>query len=366
VSRTIVLATGGTGGHIFPAEALAETLLVDGHTPVFITDVRFLPYAQKSQLLPTLKHHVITAMPLAGSPLKKITALWKNALAFATARAHLQRIKPMSVVGFGGYPSLPTMLAASSLGIPTILHEQNALLGKTNRVALPRVSVVATSFSHTQGIAPQHAGKVRHVGNPVRAAVRSLRDAPYLLPERRVEILVTGGSQGASVFGEVIPSAIALLPEAVRARVRLVQQVRYEQQGALQDSYSQLGVDAELAPFFTDMPERLRRAHLVIARAGASTVAELTCAGRPAILVPLPIAAEDHQTVNAKAFAENGAGWVMPQASFTPEALAAQLESILAAAETLPRAAVAAHALGQPYAAQQLASLVLNHTQAAL
>jgi UDP-N-acetylglucosamine--N-acetylmuramyl-(pentapeptide) pyrophosphoryl-undecaprenol N-acetylglucosamine transferase len=360
MSHTIVLATGGTGGHIFPAEALAETLLADGHTPVFITDARYLPYAEKSQLLPTLKHHVIPAMPLAGSPLKKIKALWKNALAFATARAHLNRIKPAVVVGFGGYPSLPTMLAASSLGIPTILHEQNAWLGKTNRIALPRVGVVATSFVHTQGIAPHYTAKIRHVGNPVRAAVRALRDAPYLLPERRVEILITGGSQGASVFGEVIPAAIRLLPEAMRARLRLVQQVRYEQQAALHEAYAQLGVEAELAPFFTDMPERLRRAHLVIARAGASTVAELTCAGRPAILVPLPIAAEDHQTINAKAYAESGAGWMMPQAAFTPEALATQLESILASAETLPRAASAAYGLGQPHAAQELASLVLG------
>ncbi len=357
----IILATGGTGGHIFPAEALAECLRGKEYTAIFLADGRFRRYASSSSLL-DYETHILPTLQPGGSLGKKIKGLGSVMLAFTKARAHMKRLTPQAVVGFGGYPSLPTMLAAQSLGLPTVIHEQNALLGKTNRMIAPRARAIATSFTATAGAKPADMAKLRLVGNPVRAAISQMRHTPYQPPVANgpLHLLVTGGSQGAAILGDIIPKALSLLEEAERARIRLVQQVRLEQLEELENACADLNITAVIQPFFNDMPERLGWAHLLIARAGASTVAELACAGRPAILVPLPHAAEDHQTVNARAVADAGAGWLMPQPSFTAEALAARLKDVLSQPEQLAKAAAASHAMGAADAADKLAACVLE------
>jgi UDP-N-acetylglucosamine--N-acetylmuramyl-(pentapeptide) pyrophosphoryl-undecaprenol N-acetylglucosamine transferase len=267
-------------------------------------------------------------------------------------------------VGFGGYPSVPTMLAAARRQVATVLHEQNALMGRANRMLAPRVSRIATSFPQVQGLKPADAARVAFTGNPVRPEIARLRDLPYPTPTGTINLLVTGGSQGARILSTVIPDALARMPAALKSRIALMQQARPEDVDHVRETHRRSGIAAEIAPFFYDLPERLGRAHLVIARAGASTVAELCAAGRPAILVPYAHAADDHQTFNAKALSDVGAAWVMPESAFTPETLAARLETVLAAPESLATAAAAARALGQPDAAARLADLVLACTGA--
>lgn len=357
---TIVLATGGTGGHIFPAEALAETLIARGHKPIVITDRRFARYSEQSDsALTRVPLHYIPAVSFGSGLYGKLLGMAKNAAAMLKARGILSRVQPDAVIGFGGYPSFPTMLAATGR-YPTLIHEQNALLGKANRVLAPRVDVIATSFEETSRIKTDDRHKVTVVGNPVRSAIRSLRGVPYpqLHSDGVMQLLVVGGSQGARVFGEVVPKAIKQLPEALRKRLRIDQQVRPEQLDELREIYSKMNVQAQLTPFFSDIPARLASAHLVIARSGASTVAELTCAARPAILVPLPRSADDHQTSNARALDDAGGAWLMPQDAFTAESLAARLESFLNLPASLERAAIATRELGRPEAAEQLADLV--------
>ncbi len=357
---TVMLAAGGTGGHIFPAEALAEILLERGYQVVLVTDKRFEAYRDKGDgALSALPIHYIPAASFGGGIFKKIRALIANGRGFLKARCIINKVKPDVVVGFGGYPSFPTMMAAGKR-VPSIIHEQNALLGKTNRVLANRVDVLAASFEK-MGLVPQGCDAVIHtVGNPVRSPIRALRaiPSPQLQDDGIMQILVTGGSQGASIFGDVVPKAIALLPEQLRRRVRIDQQVREEQLDVLREAYNDVGVHADLATFFSDVPARLAAAHLVIARSGASTVAELTCAGRPAILVPLPTSADDHQKINARAMEDGGGAWLMPQDAFTPEALAARLESFLTLPAGLTRASEQARATGQPEAATILADLV--------
>lgn len=365
-SLRVVLATGGTGGHIFPAEALAEVLHAAGHTPVILADARFQHYATASKSLQSYETHILPSVAICGSALAKIGALAKNIAAFASALRIMRRIKPDAVVGFGGYPSLPTMLAAQFIRLPTILHEQNALLGKTNAIIAKRSRAIATSFPVTTGINPSLLRRLSVVGNPVRAAIRALRDTHYHAATENdsFELLVTGGSQGAAILAQIVPNALALLNKAQRSRIRLTQQVRPEQLEELRNHYAVLEIDAELSSFFCDIPERLKTAHLVIARAGASTVAELTCAGRPAILVPLPHAAQDHQTINAQAFADAGAGWMVAQPLFTAQTLAQRLDELLKYPNLMNDAAACAHRMGQPDAAHLLMQCtlkVINH-----
>ncbi|TAE34655.1 MAG: undecaprenyldiphospho-muramoylpentapeptide beta-N-acetylglucosaminyltransferase [Alphaproteobacteria bacterium] len=359
-ARTVVLATGGTGGHIFPAEALAECLLARGYKVHVITDRRFEHYMRASNyVLGSIPTHVIDAASMSGSLMVRVKALVKNIIAYRVVRKILSEVRPNVVVGFGGYPSFPTLCAAAGR-IPTIIHEQNSILGKANRVLASRVDVIATSFEETGGIKLADRTRVQCIGNPVRAAIQSLRavDYPTMLADGILHVLVTGGSQGAAILGDVVPKAVALLPAPLRKRVRIDQQVRAEQLEGLRAEYEAIGVHADLAPFFADIPNRLASAHLVIARAGASTICELTTAGRPAILVPLPSAADDHQKYNAKAIDDMGGGWLMPQNAFTPEALAAKLEYFLTMPHSLAKAAASARALGKPEAAEHLADLV--------
>jgi UDP-N-acetylglucosamine--N-acetylmuramyl-(pentapeptide) pyrophosphoryl-undecaprenol N-acetylglucosamine transferase len=350
----IVLAAGGTGGHMFPALAVAEVLQRRGIEPILLTDDRGERYAGP---FGAVERHVLPAANVARGKLSGAVNLVRATLA---ARRLLGDLRPLAVMGFGGYATLPALLAGRLRGLPTCVHEQNAVLGRVNRIAAGFVDRIALSFPETRRLSARHAGKASLTGNPVRAEVIALAGAGYSPPDAGapVGVLVLGGSQGASVLSEVVPPAMARLPEALRARLRIVQQCRPEDLEQARQTYAQAGIEAELAPFFGDVAARLAAAHLAIARAGASTISELEVAGRPAVLVPLPGAMDDHQTVNAAGVAAAGGAWVIPQAEFTPEALAARLEALLAGPAALAAAAAAARAEARPDAAERLADLV--------
>lgn len=361
-SSPIVLAAGGTGGHIFPAEALAEALLAQGRKVVLVTDKRFADYGASSYdgVIGNIPVYYIHAGGLGGGPVKKVCGLAKIAIGLIQAGLILRKLKPAAVVGFGGYPSFPTMMAATQMKLNTIIHEQNSVAGKANRALSDKVKIIATSYPNTQRLPASASAKVRMTGNPVRAAIKALHHVPYpeLQEDGTLRILVMGGSQGAHIFSEVVPQAIALLPEALRSRIRVEQQCRAADIDATRAAYKALGMQPDLAPFFNDVPARLAAAHLVICRAGASTVAELTCSGRPAILVPYPQATDNHQYHNAQAIEDASGGWVMPQEGFTAQALSARLESFLNLPASLGKAATQMRTLGRIDAANELAKLV--------
>lgn len=356
----VVLAAGGTGGHVFPAEALAEVLLARGCRLALVTDRRG---GSHGGTLGRVETHRIRAGGLAGkSWLARLKAVPELLVGLFQARGLLGTLLPDVVVGFGGYASVPTMMAASLSGVATLLHEQNAVLGRANRLLAPRVKRIATSFEQVEAVPPEARDRLVHTGMPVRPAVAAMRDRPYDQPgaEGPVKLLVLGGSQGARVLSDVLPAAVALLPETLRRRLDIVQQCRPEDLERVKAAYAVLGMAPTLASFFDDIPERLAACHLLIGRAGASTVAEVLAVGRPSILVPYPHAIDDHQAANGHALDEVGAGWLMMQDSFTPEALAARLESLLAHPDTLGKAAACARAAGRPDAADRLADMVLG------
>lgn len=354
----IALAAGGTGGHVFPAEALASVLLARGYRLALITDRRGAAYGGTLGSLETFR---IRAGGIAGrGKLAALRSALELGLGILQARSLLKSIRPAAVVGFGGYASVPGMAAAALAGIPTAIHEQNAVLGRANRLLAGRVGRIATSFAEVAHVDPRLAGKLVHTGMPVRAAVLAQRDTAYpaLTADGPIDLLVLGGSQGARILSEVVPAALARLPESLRARIRIAQQCRPEDLDGVRRAYEGTGIRATLESFFADVPERLAASHLVIARAGASTVSELTTLGRPAILVPYPFAIDDHQTANAHAVEESGGAWLMQQDSFTPDALAARLDSLFAQPEALARTAQCARNAGRPDAAEALADLV--------
>lgn len=363
-SKTVILAAGGTGGHIFPAEALAEVLRLRGVAVHLITDHRFHQYSKlgTDSVLSQIPIHTIRAASLGGGLVRRLRSVFGIAVGVAQAHRLMRQLKPLAVVGFGGYPSFPTMVAAVLAGRRTIVHEQNSVLGKVNRALASRMSAIATTYAQTQKMPPDAASRVVLTGNPVRATVCALAkvDYPALAEDGIMRVLVIGGSQGASVFSDVIPAAMKLLPEAMRARIRLDQQCRAGEIEQVQEKYQTLGMQVDLAPFFPDVAARLAAAHVVICRAGASTVAELMVAGRPALLVPLPIATDNHQFFNAQAIEDTGAGWVVTQDAFTPEALAARLDTWLRLPGRLADAAGAMRQLGRTDAADALADVVLG------
>jgi UDP-N-acetylglucosamine--N-acetylmuramyl-(pentapeptide) pyrophosphoryl-undecaprenol N-acetylglucosamine transferase len=356
--RTAVLAAGGTGGHMFPAEALARALRARGVSVMLVTDRRGAGFEGD---LAEVETYRISAGGIAGGrPVKRLGGLVRLGLGFFQAYGLLRRLSPDAVIGFGAYAAAPTVLAASLLSRRVILHEQNAVMGRANRLLAGRADLIATGFAQVAGLAAANRAKARMTGNPVRPAIQAVGDEPYRAPAAgdTVRILVVGGSQGARVFNDVVPAAVARLPESHRARLKIVQQVPGGALDAVQRAYADCGVEAELAGFFDDMPARLARAHLVISRAGASTVAELACARRPAILVPFPHATDDHQTANAQALADAGGGWLIPQAELTPYALASRLDDFIEAPHQLASAAAGAGALASGDAAARLADLV--------
>jgi UDP-N-acetylglucosamine--N-acetylmuramyl-(pentapeptide) pyrophosphoryl-undecaprenol N-acetylglucosamine transferase len=363
----IVIAAGGTGGHFYPAEALAATLIARGHWVVLMTDAR--SGGLKSKVFDARNQFVLPGAGIAGRGLARgVKAVGALAAGVFKARGLLTSLRPAAVVAFGGYPSVPPVLAARLVrhGPPVILHEQNAVLGRANRFLSGRAAALALSFPGTSRIP---AGVTQVVtGNPVRPAVGALSEAGYEAPRATahdgsiaggsINLLVLGGSLGARVFSDVVPDALIRLPEAIRARLRVVQQCRAEDLERVRAAYEAGGIAADLAPFFDDVAERLKAAHLVIARAGASTVTELAIAGRPSILVPLPGAIDDHQTANARFLAEAGGAWVFPQPGFTSDALADRLSTLLPDPAALALAAVKARAAANPGAADRLADLV--------
>ncbi len=356
--RPIVLAAGGTGGHMFPAEALARELLARGFGVALVTDKRGQAFGDK---LPGVAIHRIRAGRIGAGIMGKVAALAETALGTIEAARLLRLLSPAVVVGFGGYPSVPTMLAATRQNLATVLHEQNAILGRANRLLAPRVGTIATSFVTVGALRATPRTRIVETGKPVRPAIAALRGAPYQPPagDGPVRILITGGSQGARILSAVVPAALGALPEALRAASPSPSNARPEDLAEVKRLYAAAGIEAETAAFFDDMPARLAGAHLVIARAGASTVAEITVIGRPAILVPYRYAADDHQTANAAAFAGAGAGWLMPKPPSRPSGWPQRLAALLdRAAQRSTALAAAARRLGRPDAATGLADIV--------
>jgi UDP-N-acetylglucosamine--N-acetylmuramyl-(pentapeptide) pyrophosphoryl-undecaprenol N-acetylglucosamine transferase len=354
-----VIAAGGTGGHFFPAEALAGVLMARGERVVLLTDARSGGIA--SPVFANAERHVIAGAGLSGRGFGRAAqGVLALARGVAQARDILATLRPGAVVAFGGYPAVPPVLAARLLRRrPAILlHEQNAVLGRANRFLARFADNLVLSFDNTRKIPAGVATNV--LGNPVRPAVAALAGAGYAGWDEKIEILVLGGSLGAKIFGTLIPAALALLPEHVRRRLHVVQQCREAEADAARAVFGQAGIAVELSGFFNDVAARLARAHLVIGRAGASTVAELAVSGRPAIFIPLPGAIDDHQRANADALADAGAAWRLDQAGLTPQALADKIEFLLGSPQALVAAAAAAAARGRADAAAALADLVQN------
>jgi UDP-N-acetylglucosamine--N-acetylmuramyl-(pentapeptide) pyrophosphoryl-undecaprenol N-acetylglucosamine transferase len=354
VQKLAVIAAGGTGGHLFPAEALADALKARGWRIVLATDDRGDKYAahfpaDEKIALDAATFSLRNPVAVARGATKILRGRTKARMAFA-------RLRPNIVIGFGGYPSLPALLAARQLGVPRMIHEQNAVLGRVNRWLSSRVGVVACAFPTLARAARRLKPVV--VGNPVRPDIRALYDQPYPAADGPIGILITGGSQGAKLLSEITPAAIAGLPEDLRLRLRVEQQTRMESLDFARDIYRRAGVEAEIAPFFRNMAPRLAKAHLVIGRAGASTVCELAVAGRPAILVPLGIAADDHQRFNAKLLADVNAAVVIAERNCTADNLTLALAHLLGDPNRLKAMAQAAHNVARPDAAERLADLV--------
>jgi len=358
-SGCILLAAGGTGGHLFPAAALAAALGKRGAEAELATDDRALKYGQD---FPARAIHAFPSATTTGAgALSKARAAVTLGAGVAAALIKMRRIGPRAVVGFGGYPTVPPVLAASLLGIPTILHEQNAVMGRANRFLSPRVSMVACGFPELKGADAATQAKTRYTGNPVRPAVLAAAEIPYPdFAAQRLRVLVTGGSQGARVMADVVPEALALLGADERQWIRLTQQARGEDKARVAAACARMSFPVEIAEFFSDLPTRIAASHLVIGRAGASTVSELAVIGRPSVLVPFPHALDQDQTANAAALAASGGAVVVPQTEFTPERLAAIFRKALASPAKLIASAQAAKAVGVPDAADRLAELVLR------
>ena len=355
--QAVVIAAGGTGGHFYPAEALASELIERGHRVVLMTDAR--SGGLTSAVFAGREQYVLRGAGIAGrGAWRAVKAVGAISAGVVQARGILARIGAACVVGFGGYPCVAPILAARLLrrAPAVVLQEQNAVLGRANRFLAGRADVLALGFEHTARVP---AGMVTTVtGNPVRQAIAALASVAYQPPAARIRLLVLGGSLGARVFSDVVPAALALLPAALRGRIDLVQQTRPEDLERVRAAYAALDVPAALSPFFGDVAERLAASHLVIARAGASTVAELAAAGRPAILVPLPGAIDDHQSANARALALAGGAAAMAQSGFTPAALAKTMDDLLGDPASLARMAAAARGTARVDAASRLADLV--------
>lgn len=357
MAKHFVLAAGGTGGHMVPAAALAAELIKRGHYVALVSDERGVRFPG---LFEGIQTHILPAGRLTGGPIGYAKAARAMLNGRAMAIELYKSFRPDAVIGFGGYPALPALLGAFNQGIPTAVHEQNAVLGRVNRLVAAKVDAIATSYADVARLKPKLQAKTHLVGNPVRDAVLALRSKPYpLLEEDGIfRVLVTGGSQGASVLSQVVPDGLSLLPVAFRRRLQVTHQARIEDIDACRAKYAELSIAADLATYLPDMPEQLAWAHLVIARAGASTLAELTCAGRPAILVPLPSATDDHQTVNARELTQAGGARTIDQRHFTPVELAKQMQKLGLDPEALLNAAGRARACGRPDAVRDLANLV--------
>jgi len=361
--RCILVAAGGTGGHLFPASALATALAARGVAVELATDERALKYGGD---FPARAIHPIPSATTTGAgALSKARAALVLGVGLVAALALVARLRPRAVVGFGGYPTVPPLIAAGLLGAPSVLHEQNAVMGRANRFLAPRVTLIATGFPELKGVAEAARAKARYTGNPVRPGVIAAAATPY--PDfdgSRLNLLVTGGSQGARVMADIVPGALALLSPEERSRIRLVMQARGEDRARVAAACAAMAFPIDLAEFFADLPARMAGAHLIVGRAGASTVSELAVIGRPSILVPFPHALDQDQAANAAALAASGAASVVPQSAFTPERLAELLQGALADPAALRKGAASAKAAGVADAAERLAELVLSIARA--
>ena len=361
----ILLAAGGTGGHLFPAEALAEALARRGAVIDLATDDRAERYGKK---FPARQIHVISSETVRGrDPISLARTAAK--LGFGTLQAWrlLGRLRPAAVVGFGGYPTVPPVLAATLRGIPAIIHEQNAVMGRANRLLASRVAAIALSFPGVLDRESQLAAKATRTGNPVRPLVLAAAATPYAAPDPGgpLRLIAFGGSQGARIMSDIVPAAVERLEPHLQMRLSIVQQAREEDVARVRDIYARCNVGAEVAPFFTDLPARIAAGHLVISRSGASTVAELAAIGRPAILVPLPHALDQDQAANAAVLERAGGALCLRQSDFTPDRLATEITALATDPQKLVAMAAAAGSQGATDAAERLADLVLRVARSA-
>jgi UDP-N-acetylglucosamine--N-acetylmuramyl-(pentapeptide) pyrophosphoryl-undecaprenol N-acetylglucosamine transferase len=358
MSKLAIVAAGGTGGHLFPAQALAEALIARGWRIALASDERVAAFAGD---FPAEERIGLSARTFKrGDPVGMAAAGLAIVAGVAQARSAFQRLKPAVVVGFGGYPSAPGLLAGVTLGLPTVVHEQNAVMGRANRRLVSHVKTVACAFPVLQKAPPKVAARAIVVGNPIRPAIRELADLPYKAPTAKgpIRILVTGGSQGARLLSERVPQAMALLPEAIRRRLKVEQQTRAESIEQARETYAAAGIEAELAPFFKDMGKRLGDAHLVVGRSGAGTVCEFAVAGKPSVLIPLAIALDDDQGQNARLLVDAGAGHMIREPQLTAETLADTLKGMIEEPGRLAIMAKAARSVAKPDAAERLADVV--------
>ena len=356
-SKLVLISAGGTGGHMFPAESLARDLIGRGYRVALATDARGKKYEPFADGIPV---YVLKSATLKAGLLSKVKSVLSLGVGYLQARKLIDKLKPAAVVGFGGYPSFPAVYAAQKKNIPTIIHEQNAVMGKANAYLAPKADRIALSWPHVEGLSESDIVRTVVTGNPTRPDIASLYNKPYPALEQDgvLKIFVIGGSQGAHIFSEVLPEMVDNLSASHRARLEIVQQCREDDIEETRQAYAKTGVKAELATFFGDVAERLEDCHLVISRSGASTVAEVTTAGRPAIFVPYPHHKDQQQKKNADAVFDVGGAWVMTQDGFTVEALLARIETFLQNPETLFRAAENARTYGKPDAARKLGNLV--------
>lgn len=352
-----VLAAGGTGGHMIPAHALAAELGSRGHGVLLITDERGARFPGLFKNVPV---HILPAGRLGGGPVGWL----KAASSVLKGRAESKRIyrehRPDAVVGFGGYPAFPSLLAASAMKIPTVLHEQNAVMGRVNRLLAGEAEAVGVAYDEIDRLKPKYKAKTVLVGNPVREEIARLGEMPFppfdeIAP---LKILVTGGSQGAAILSYVVPEGLGMLEPSLRRRLQVVQQCRPDDIERVRSQFAALGIPAELTTYIEDMAAKLGDCHLMIGRAGASTIAELTAAGRPAILIPFAAATDDHQTANAREMVKAGGARAIRQENFTPDVLARQIEALAMDPVAMNNAAARALSVGRPHAARDLADLV--------
>lgn len=357
MTHHILLTAGGTGGHLFPAQALASELGRRGHVVELATDERADKYGSE---FPARKTHIIASETLRGrNPISLIKTAWRLAIGMFQARHVIKSFKPSVVVGFGGYPTFPPMFAAKQTGVPSILHEANGVMGRANKMLAKGATAIATSIPLAN---PEDSwsAKVTETGNPVRDAVIEASGKPYAPPQDDgpFHLLVFGGSQGARFFSDLLPEAVGKLPTELRQRLKIVQQCRPEDLERVKSAYSDMGVEAELASFFTDMPARISASHLVVCRSGAGTVSELAVLGRPSILVPLPGSLDQDQAANAKLLENVGGGWPIRQADLSADRLSSELARFFAEPDLLAQAAQNALSVGKPDAVKRLADLV--------
>jgi UDP-N-acetylglucosamine--N-acetylmuramyl-(pentapeptide) pyrophosphoryl-undecaprenol N-acetylglucosamine transferase len=357
MTKTIILSSGGTGGHVFPAISLAAELQTRGYQVIIMTDHR----GQVFQMAPGVAQVISLPVWRVRGRLRSVILAAGIAFSFLSALWHMIRLRPVAVMGFGGYPSIPALLAGKTLRIPMALHEQNAVLGRANRLGSRFVKRIGISFANTK-FTESCADKLIYTGIPVREEINAIRSIPYKPPEseKPFHIFITGGSQGARIFSSVIPKALCALPPEIRCRLIVHQHCRKELLDTTKAAYRNSGITHDIRPFFDNMGKELHDAHLVLGRAGASTVAELTICSRPAILVPFAAAMDNHQQENARRLSDAGAAWVVLEKEFTPQKLEEILLKVMAKPEILQDMAKKMRKLGEPDAAIKLAQVVEN------